>query len=387
MVGLVARREIVETAREKTFLISTAVSVLIIVLVATLPPLLGIGEREKFTVAYADAASEPVAQAAARGADAFDADVKVGRIDPALGRAELEQGDLDLLLERGRMISKEDPDDKLVNLVQAANQRIGATRALERAGLRGEELRAALDPPALSVRTIEPVNEARKRRGGFAFIAVIVLYGQLVTYGYLVAMGVVQEKASRVIEVLLAAIRPVQLLAGKVLGLGVLGFGQLVLTAILGLAAAGATGALDVDGDVLIAAGLALGWFAVGYAFYACAFAAAGALVPRQEELQSTTMPLTMIVLASFFLSFAVLDNPDSTLATVTSFIPMTAPMIMPPRIALGEASAVEIVGAFVVTLAAAAALIPFAARVYTGAVLRTGAAIKLRDAWRAART
>lgn len=385
-VGLVARREVVETARERTFLISTGVSILIVVLVATLPPLLGIGERDRYTLAVADGASEPVARAAVRGADAFDADLEFRRLDPAQARAELDDGDVDAILQRGVLQSKEDPDDKLVNLVQAANGRVGATRALRRAGLRGEELRAALDPPALAVRTIEPVNEARERRGGFAFIAVIVLYGQLVTYGYLVSMGVVQEKASRVIEVLLAAIRPLHLLAGKVLGLGVLGFGQLVLTAIIGLGAAAASGALDVDGDVLIAAGLALGWFAVGYAFYACAFAAAGALVPRQEELQSTTTPLTMIVLASFLLSFAVLDDPDSTLATVASFVPMTAPIIMPPRIALAEASPVEVIGAFVVTAGAAAALIPFAARVYTGAVLRTGAAVKLRDAWRAAR-
>ena len=81
-----------------------------------------------------------------------------------------------------------------------------------------------------------------------------------------------------------------------------------------------------------------------------------------------------------------MLEDPDGTLATVVSFIPFAAPMTMPPRIALGEASAVEIVAAFGVTLAAAAALVPLAARIYSGAVLRTGAAVKLRDAWRAAR-
>ena len=96
--------------------------------------------------------------------------------------------------------------------------------------------------------------------------------------------------------------------------------------------------------------------------------------------------PLTLTLLVSFFVSFAVLEDPDGTLATVVSFIPFAAPMTMPPRIALGEASAVEIVGAFAVTLAAAAALVPLAARIYSGAVLRTGSAVKLRDAWRGAR-
>jgi ABC-2 type transport system permease protein len=385
-VRLVARREVVETAREKSFLISTAVSIAIVALVATLPPLLGWGEPDEYTVGVADSASQPVADAARRNAEAFDAKLNVVSLDPAQARAALDGGDVDAVLAGRRLESKDDPDDKLVNLLQAANERVGAAQALERAGLRGEELRAALDPPPLSVETIEPVNEARERRGGFAFVAVIILYGQIVTYGYLVSMGVVQEKASRVIEVLLAAIRPIHLLSGKVLGLGVLGFAQLLLTAIVGLGVATASGALDVDGDVLVASGLALAWYLVGYAFYACAFAAAGALVPRQEELQSTTTPLTMAMLASLFIAFAVMDNPDGTLATVTSFIPTTAPMTMPPRIALGEAPAGEIVAAFLVTAGAAAALIPFAARVYTGAVLRTGAAVKLRDAWKAAR-
>jgi ABC-2 type transport system permease protein len=115
-------------------------------------------------------------------------------------------------------------------------------------------------------------------------------------------------------------------------------------------------------------------------------FACAAALVPRQEELQSVLTPLTLLLLVSFFVSFAVLDDPDGTLATVVSFIPFAAPMTMPPRIALGEASVGEIAVAFGITIAAAAALVPLAARIYSGAVLRTGAAIKLRDAWRGAR-
>jgi len=155
---------------------------------------------------------------------------------------------------------------------------------------------------------------------------------------------------------------------------------------VAGLAAATDTGVLDVDSDLVVAAALAVGWFVLGYAFSAGLFACAGALVPRQEELQSSMTPLTMLILISFFISFAVLENPDSTLAVVSSFIPFSAPMTMPPRIALGEASTVEIVAAFAITAASAAALIPLSGRIYSGAVLRTGSAVKLRDAWRAAR-
>jgi ABC-2 type transport system permease protein len=181
-------------------------------------------------------------------------------------------------------------------------------------------------------------------------------------------------------------VRPRQLLAGKVLGLGVLALGHLLLIAAIGLGAAAATGALDVTGQMVSATALALAWFVAGYAFYSCAFACAGALVPRQEELQAATMPLTMAILVSFFVSFAVNDNPDGTLAHVTAFIPTTAPLTMPGRIITGDAGALEIVASFVVTLAAAAALIPLAARIYEGGVLRTGSAVKLREAWRSAR-
>jgi ABC-2 type transport system permease protein len=95
--------------------------------------------------------------------------------------------------------------------------------------------------------------------------------------------------------------------------------------------------------------------------------------------------PLTMLILISFFISFVVLDTPDGTLAHVTSFIPFSAPMTMPPRIALGEASTFETIAAFAITAVSAAALIPLAGRIYSGAVLRTGSSVKIRDAWRAA--
>jgi ABC-2 type transport system permease protein len=183
----------------------------------------------------------------------------------------------------------------------------------------------------------------------------------------------------------LSTVRPAHLLAGKVIGLGLLGLGNLLLVGVVGLAAAQATGALEIDGEILGAVALALVWFLVGYAFYACAFAVAGALVPRQEELQSTMTPLSLILLVSLFLGFAVQGDPDGTLARVTSYIPTCAPITMPPRIVSGDASTLEIVASFVVTIGASAVLIPLAGRIYAGGVLRTGSALKLREAWRAA--
>jgi ABC-2 type transport system permease protein len=385
-IALVARREVTQKLREKSFLISMSVTVALVVLVAVLPPLLGFGGRDTYEVAVSDPAVLPVAKAADRGAKAFDVGFRVRELSPAKAAAALDKGDVDAVLSARGLTSKEAPDEELTGIVQSAAREVRQAEALDRAGLSGAEVQRALNPPPLRVATTEAVDPERDRKGSFAFIAVLALYTQLLTFGYLLASGVVEEKASRVVEVLLAAIRPRDLLAGKIIGLGLLGFGQTLVIAAAGLIAATATGALDVDGDIVVAAALAVGWFVLGYAFYAGLFACAGALVPRQEELQSSMTPLTMVILISFFVSFAVLESPDGTLAQVSSFIPFSAPMTMPPRIALGEASAVEIVAAFAITAAAAAALIPLSGRIYSGAVLRTGSAVKLRDAWRAAR-
>ena len=376
-VALVARREISQRAREKSFLVGTGVSLAIIVLVVVLPGLLGFGGRTEYEITVTDPAKAPIAQAAVKQADAFDADLKVV---PGAGLA-----DVDAALTADGIRAEEKPDDELLSILQAANAEVAGAAALEDAGLSGEQAAKALNPAPLALSTVEPPTEGEDR-AGFAFFAVLLLYGQLIGIGIFVAMGVVEEKSSRVVELLLSTIRPTHLLAGKVIGLGLLGLGQLLVIAVFGLAAAGASGAVDIDGDLLVAVGLALGWFIVGYAFYGAAFACAASLVSRQEDLQSVLTPLQMLLLVGFFLSFAVNSDPDGTLAVVASFIPPVAPMIMPARIAVGEASAVEIIGAFAVTLAAAAILIPLAARIYSGAVLRTGAAVKLRQAWSAAR-
>jgi len=382
-VALVARREIRERLREKSFLVSTGVTMALVVLVATLPPLLGVGD-ERYTVGATDARGLALARVAAERGQAFDADVTVKRLAPDEAAAALRDGEVDFVLSARGLSAQERPDAAVLEVVEAADREVRQAAALQRAGLDAGQVQQALNPPPLRVTTVERYDPERERKGGFAFFAVLALYVQLLTFGYWLAAGVVEEKVSRVVEVLLAAIRPRDLLAGKIIGLGVLGFAQVVAMAGLGLGAAAASGALDVSRDIVVAAALAVAWFVLGYAFYAGLFACSGAIVPRQEELQSSMTPLTMVILISFFVSFAVLDNPDGTLAKVSSLIPFSAPMTMPPRIALGEASAVEIVAAFAITAAAAIALVPLAGRIYRGAVLRTGSAVKLREAWRA---
>jgi ABC-2 type transport system permease protein len=384
-VRLVARRELTERIKERSFLISTGVTVAIIAIAVVLPAVLGFDSGDTYKVGATDAPSRAVVAAAARAADGYDATIKSRALAPAAAAKALEDEDIDAYVQGGRLVSRQKPDDKLVAILQSANRSVRSSQALRRAGLSQAQLRAALAPAPLRVQVTEGSNR-QEELSGVAFFTVLLLYGQLLTYGFWVATGVVEEKSSRVIEVLLATIRPKDLLAGKLIGIGLLGLGQLLIVAALGLVMAAATGAVDVDGSLVGAVALSVFWFVLGYAFYSAAFAVAGALVPRQEELQSSTTPLTLLILISLFLGFAVNGDPESTLAHVCAFIPTTAPVTMPGRIILGAAPAWEIAASIAVMVLSTLALIPIAGRIYAAVVLRTGTAVKLRDALRLAR-
>jgi ABC-2 type transport system permease protein len=368
-VRLVARREIVERLRERSLYVSTAVTVAVLAAVLVLPTALGLGGATQGTVAVGSPQSAQVARQARAGQQAFDVELTVRRVrDDAAARRLVRAGDADLavLADGRRLAAAQDTDEAVVAAVQAGSQ---ATRG-------------ARIPPPLPV--AREGSSGAADRQGIAFVAVLILYGQLIAYGYWVASGVVEEKATRVVELLLSTISPRALLAGKVLGIGLLGFGQLLLIGLLGVAAGVASGQLDVTGDIVAAVGVVLVWFVLGFAVYSCAFAVAGALVPRQEDIQTVVAPLTVVIFASFFLSLGALDDPGGPLAQVLAFVPPSAPMVMPVRLIAGEAAAWEIAASVAITVAAAAGLVALAARVYGTAVLRTGSRVSLRTVWRA---
>jgi len=155
------------------------------------------------------------------------------------------------------------------------------------------------------VKALEPIDARRHENSTIAFIGVLALYGQLFAYGYWVAAGVVEEKTSRVVEVLLSTVRPSQLLRGKILGIGVLGLLQLFTIGVVGFVTAELVGTLKFPTAAVSSIAIVLGWFVLGYFFYASLFTVAGALVSRQEDLQTTMTPLTLLIVASFFIGIS----------------------------------------------------------------------------------
>jgi ABC-2 type transport system permease protein len=202
-----------------------------------------------------------------------------------------------------------------------------------------------------------------------------------------VLTGVVEEKSGRVVEVLLARVPAKALLGGKVVGIGLLGFAQLAVTALAALAASMVTDSLDlpaVSGGVLA---WVLVWFVLGYALYAMVYGALGSLASRTEDAQAAAGPVGYVLLAGCWASFfAISTDPGGLWARLLSLFPATAPLAMPGRIALGAAAWWEPLAAVVLTLATIVGLVSFAGRVYRNAVLHTGAALRLRDAWHGTR-
>ena len=219
-----------------------------------------------------------------------------------------------------------------------------------------------------------------------AFVASLLLYMQLIIFGLAVASGVVEEKSSRVIEVLMAAVPPRALLAGKILGIGLLGLFQLALTALVGLAVASASGALELRSADLGILAVVLLWFVLGYVFYSTIYAISGVIVSRQEDLQSSSTPVTMVLVAGYIVAFPVLEDPSSSLAVISSLVPFTSPIVMPVRVAVGETGSAEIAASLGILALSIALLIPLAARIYESSVLRMGKPMKVREALRAAR-
>ena len=386
MVGLVMRREITTRVRERSFIISTVITLLIIAAVIIVPTLLSRGGDEvKVGLLGNPGPVEPALQQAATGQDVK---LTVRRYaDEAAARSAVQAGDVSAVFLGGdRVLVKEDLEGETEQVVQTAYRQAAAAQRLTAAGIDPAAAARALDVPPLAVTAIDPPNADSDARRTAAYFGVLLLYFQLFGYGLWVAFGVVEEKSSRVVELLLATVRPWQLLAGKVIGIGLLGLGQLVLTGVVGITAAIATGAVEVPSGILGVAGQVLVWFLLGFAFYACLFAALASLVSRQEELQNVTTPLSVLLLGSFFLAIAALDAPDSTLVRVASIVPPSSTMVMPIRWAAGDAPLWELGLAIALMLIAVVALVRLAGWIYAGAVLRSGPRVKLSDALAAGR-
>jgi ABC-2 type transport system permease protein len=391
MWRVVAARDFSVRLHDKGFVISTMITLTVLSVFILLRAYSG--GPDSFELGYVGDRS--VADRVAALGDRAGVDVSViGFEDGRQADAALREGRVDAVVAGGiddvragaatLRVLRASPD-LLDQLVQAAAIGLRIDAALADAGVSNATVQDLKDQHPLDASPILLPDPDRDAKAAVAFVAVLLLYGQLFGYGIWVATGVIEEKSSRVVEVLLSAIRARQLMAGKIAGIGVLGILQLMFIATFAIALASVTGAIDLPANSYAAAALTIGWFVLGFAFYAAMFAVAGALVSRMEELQNAIVPINLLVFVSFLISVGALQDPDSTVAKVASLLPFSSALAMPVRMVLGSATTREVVASLAIVIGSTALLIPLAGRVYAGAVLRTGAKVKLRDAWRAA--
>jgi ABC-2 type transport system permease protein len=383
LIRLVAGREISTRLRDKNFLISTAVLLVLIVGAMVFQVIVNSGDST--TTIGVVGSSRNVEQVLVAQGRALGTDVEVRDLaSEAAARAAVDDGDVD-----AAVIDPEGSDPRLVveksggteeQLVQGAVAALSTADQLQQANI------ALQPPPRVAVVPLESDTEDRTQATVVAVVGVSFLYFLLILFGQFVAQGVVEEKSSRVVELLLATMKPWQLLAGKILGLGLLGLVQIVVLAVVGVAGAIAFDVVDVPGQVIGTVVSVVAWFILGYALYSSIFAVAASLVSRQEDLGSVLTPTTILLVVGFVISIQAAGNPTSTLATVTSFVPGLSPMVMPVRMAAGEAAWWEVVLAVALMLVAIGLTVRLGGRVYAGALLRTGGKIKMREALQAER-
>ena len=384
IVALIGRREVMERARTRAFALSTLALLAVVVGLTVLSTTGGGGASASIGVAGPGA--EEIARSAAPRAESAGLDLNRKRYaTPAEARTAVVDGDIGAALvvtpgDGPRLLVGKDAERTAVALLQGVLAERQTRAILERAGVSEDVARRALSAQGPRIEVITPPRTSTSQ--GIAYLGSLLLYLAILTYGFFIATGIVTEKATRVVEVILSAVRPVELLAGKIVGLGLLSLAQFSLIALAAFGAAVGAG-VDLPAGAPLAIGLVVLFSLLGYLLYACAFAVAGSVVSRQEDLQGASAPLTVVLVALFILTQTALDAPSGTLSVVLSIVPLSAPLAMPSRVALADVPGWQIALAAGLTLLTALVVLRIAAGIYSATVLRMGQRVPLREALR----
>ncbi|MDH5236921.1 MAG: ABC transporter permease [Acidimicrobiia bacterium] len=385
---LVADREIRERSRSRAFRASFLVMILATVGLILVPALLDddTGTRD---VGLAGSVPSELAAAIEEQSTITDVTLRIQRFDSVVaGEEAVREGDLDVLVvDAQRLEWRRQTDEQLAGVVTGAIQAVAVSERAAAAGIDTDDLLALVAPVPIENVELGSVAGRSPDDEMAVLVMTVVLFIAISTFGNMVLTGVVEEKSSRVVEVLLARMPATNLLAGKVIGIGLLGLAQIAVTALAALAALRMVDSVDMPAARGAVLAWVVVWFVLGYALYATIYGALGSLASRTEDAQAVAGPVIAVLLVGYFASFAAVGRPDSGIAQLASYFPPTAPLTMPSRIAMGATAWWEPLVAVALTLVAIAGLVAVGARVYTGAVLHTGPTLKLRQAWRTTTT
>jgi ABC-2 type transport system permease protein len=379
-IVLVARREVRMRLRSRVFVGGTIVMAVLVVVGIVAASLLA-GKSTPVRVGFSGG-SQALESTFTETAAALGVDVTVSEIaDVDAGKAQITAGTLDVLVIGSATAPTAVAKEAVPPNVESALSLAAEAARLSNAGLSAADIKSAR--ALVPVQLLAPPNPKDTQNLLASLALGIILWIALGQYGNMVAQGVVEEKATRIMEILLATIQPSRLLAGKVIGIGLVGLLQLTIVGAAALVAVHVTnvaeipalGVASILGDIL--------WFLLGFLFYATAYAAVASLVSRQEEIQSAVAPISILQIAGYLLMYAALPNPSGPLATVCSLLPPFAPILMAVRMAASPVPFWQVGLAVALIVASIVGLTWLAGRMYTNAAMRIGARVRFMDAFR----
>ncbi|MHB8646850.1 MAG: ABC transporter permease [Thermomicrobiales bacterium] len=420
-IWLIVRREYRARVRQRSFIIITILMAVVFVLLACTPTIVQAirnGKESTTTIAVTD-----IATPAATGNDITRLDQRL-RADGTNGsaitlvpgaqfdvfpRQLVNEGTYDGYLELNRnpagdlifaYVTKSGTRDATAARIQQAASFLTVQDRLTRAGLTQTQQSQIFAPPVFSLSATNPQvstgtqsETAKITNRGIAYILDILLYTTIIVYGMWIAGGVVEEKSNRIMEIMVNAATPTQLMAGKILGIGAAALTQYLFITIPGGIALASQGriaqallgtrtgaaALDLTGLSATAIIAFLGFFVLGFLLYAGLYAGAGSLVSRQEDVQQIAAPMQMAMIGSFFAALFALGQPDATLTRILAFVPLCSPLVMLTRVLVGHPAPWEVALSVAILIASIAFFIALAARIYRIGVLLYGARPNLR--------
>lgn len=420
-IGLIVRREYIARVRQRTFVVVTTLMAVVFIVLACAPTIIQAirhGRSSTTTVAVVDTANPTATQNEIARLDArlrtdgtTDGPITLSAGDaPVATLRDRVNGDsLDGLLIIGRTpagdltfdyANKSGSRDTTAARIQQATSFLSVQDSLTRAGIDPSRQAQIFTPPPFNVSATQvqtggttQSDTEKATNVGLAYILDILLYTTIIVYGMWIAGGVVEEKSNRIMEIMINAATPRELMAGKILGIGAAALTQYLCIIVPGAVALSLQGRiadallgertgvtmLNLTG-LTVTAGIAfLGFFILGFLLYAALYAAAGSMVSRQEEIQQIAGPLQVVVMVSFFAALFTLGKPESAVAQVFSFIPFCTPLVMLTRILVGHPAPWEIALSVAILIVSIVFCIRLAARIYRIGILLYGERATLR--------
>jgi ABC-2 type transport system permease protein len=384
-VGLVAARELRERLRGRAFRVGTLLILAVIAAAIVIPAVRG-DRASVQRVGVVGVLSTPLR--AGLVADATAAGTTVTLVSVAsrpAAEADLRAGRIDIAVIDSREVVTDKPatadgTSATAQLADAVARTLGTAQAVQAAGLTSAQAAALAAARPLPVASLQAAGPGSTQRDT-SLVGLLLVFFLLTQYNAWTLIGVIEEKSSRVVEVLLAAIPPSRLLAGKVLGIGLAVFLQAGLAVAVALSLARGIHSDLLHGTRPASIAATLAWLVLGYAFYSWVYAAAGSLASRQDQVQSLAFPLGLPVIFGYIMAFstATSGNP-TTFFHVLAYLPPTAPFAMPVLVGLGAVSWWQFAISAIISVACTVGVARAATSIYRRAILQTGRRVRLRE-------